>query len=119
MAIYGTRREDQTHEQARISQWWTPKRMKAAGLSGIGGGVVLAATAFIYNPLGFQLETIAGMIAGGVHAVAYALLLFTLLAVHARYGDSYGRFGRIGIWVVGIALAVLTVDFGLLTFVLG
>ncbi|MFC7224065.1 hypothetical protein ACFQKF_13135 [Halalkalicoccus sp. GCM10025322] len=102
MAIYGTRREDQTHEQARISQWWTPKRMKAAGLSGIVGGVVLAATAFVYNAFGFQPETVAGMIAGGVYAVAYALLLFTLLAVHARYGDSYGRLGRIGTWVLGI-----------------
>lgn len=102
MAIYGTIREDQTHKQARISQWWTPKRMKAAGLSGIVGGVVLAATAFVYNAFGFQPETVAGMIAGGVHAVAYALMLFTLLAVHARYGDSYGQFGQIGTWVLGI-----------------
>lgn len=119
MAIHETIKEDQIHEQTRISQWWTPKRMKAAGLSGIVGGVVLAATAIVYNAFGIQPETFAGMIAGGVHVVAYALMLFTLLAVHARYGDSYGRLGRVGTWVLGIALAVLTVGFGLLTFVFG
>lgn len=119
MAIHETIREDQIHEQARISQWWTPKRVKAAGLSGIVGGVVLAATAIVYNAFGFQPETFTGMISGGVHAVAYALMLFTLLAVHARYGDSYSRLGRAEAWVLGIALAVLTVGFGLLTFVVG
>lgn len=119
MAIHETVREDQRHEQARISQWWTPKRMKAAGLSGIVGGVVLAATAIVYNAFGFQPETFAGMISGGVHAVTYALMLFALLAVHARYGDNYGQLGRVGAWVLGIALAVLTVGFGLLTFVFG
>lgn len=119
MAIYEIRGEKPIDGQTRASQWWTSKRTRAAGLAGIISGIALAATVIVYNAFSIQPETFAGMVAGGVHAVTYALMLFALLAVHARYGDSYARLGRVGAWVLSIALAVLAIGFMLLTFVFG
>lgn len=115
MTIQETIVEEPRQNPTRAAQRRPSRRTRTAGLAGVIGGVVLAATAIVYNAFGIQAETVAG----GIHAVAYALMLFALLAVHAHYGDSYGRLGRIVSWILGIALAVLTVGFTLLTFVVG
>lgn len=98
---------------------WTSERTKSAGIAGIVGGIGLAATAIIYNALGIEPGTLAGTASGAIHAVAYALMLATLLGIHARYSGSYGRLGRGVVLILGTALAALSVGFILLTFVFG
>jgi len=109
--------------------WWTPGRMRLAGMVGIAGGVVwITMTATIVAALGFDaLSNLEPRTAGPVavvavtlsHSVMYALFLVALLAANARYWSDYGRLGRIAGCVLAIDLAVLTPALPLITFVFG
>ena len=82
------------------SSWWTPGRMKLAGMAGIAGGIVwITMTVTIVTTLGFDALNYGSGTAGTVtdaavtisHSVMYSLFLVALLAANARYGADYGR----------------------------
>lgn len=80
--------------QRGAASWWTPGRVRLAGLGAVVAGLVGIAVLVIGTgrpgPVG---STDVGML-GVVYPLGFALFVVALLAANARYGPQYGRGGR-------------------------
>lgn len=83
-----------------LSDWWTARRTKAAGLAGVIGGLTLAGLSISRTGLGIDPGPISM-----VYLIGYVLLIITLLAGNARYSPNYGSRGRTVAAVLILALA--------------
>lgn len=96
--------------------WWTPGRVKVAGLCGLVGGLALAALSI--SRTGFGVDPGAVSLA---YPFGYLLCAVALLAADARYAARYGRRGRRvgGLFALSLACygcAVLVLVASLRTF---
>lgn len=98
-----TNNNPDTTEQNRASAtWWTPKRMKLAGICGLIGGLGgLLIARFPIGSTGLGIEPTA---VGLLYPIWYVLFAVALLGANARYGTSYGRSGRYLAILLGLSL---------------
>ena len=97
-----------THSQT----WWTPRRMKLAGLGGLVGGFGGLLSSFGgFSIAGLSIgSTGMGIGPGAVgmlYPVWHVLFAVALLAANARYGSRYGRGGH----SIAIVLALSLVSY--------
>lgn len=108
--------------------WWTPSRVRIAGLGGLVAGLGLVALSI--SRTGFGVDPGAVSLA---YPFGYLLCAVALLAADVRYAASYGRRGRrvgalfalsiacygCAVLVIVASLRVVGVPFGPLTGLVG
>ena len=101
---------ESVEQNTGFRSWWTPRRMKLAGLSGLVGGLGGLLSSFGgFSVAGFSIgNTGMGIGPGAVgmlYPVWHILFAVALLAANARYGSSYGRGGHSIAIILALSLA--------------